>query len=59
MKTIDPIETWITTVAYSHSNSPHTRINYIHHFNKFERYAETTAQEIIQDYNKCKTDKEF
>ena len=59
MKTIDPIETWINTVAYSHSYSKLTRRNYEHHIRKFLDYAETTAEGILEQYNESKTDKQF
>jgi len=45
-------------MSFSHSNSENTKISYKHNFKKFLDFAETTAEEIIADYDKL-DDKQF
>jgi integrase len=54
----DAIENWLNTVAFSHSNSEYTRVNYKHHFQRFLDHAGTTAEQIIADYENS-DDKKF
>ncbi len=58
MLEIDPIENWLNTVAFSHSNSEKTRRTYKDNFQKLLTYAKITPMQIIEDYNKS-TEKEF
>lgn len=50
MTQIDPRETWLNTVAFSHSNSEHTRISYSSDLEKFEDHIGMTAQQIVDNY---------
>jgi len=59
MKEIDPIENWLNTVAFNHSNSLQTRTIYKAYFRKFLDHAQTTAESILQDYNASTSEKEF
>lgn len=56
---IDPIENWLDTVAFNHSNSQQTRRIYKAYFQKFLNHAQTTAENILQDYNTSITEREF
>lgn len=56
---INPIiENWLSTVAYSHSNSENTRIGYIYHFQRFLSHTGKTPEQILEDYEKM-DDKQF
>lgn len=56
---INPIiENWLSTVAYSHSNSKNTRIGYIYNFKRFLEHSKKTPEQILNDYNLME-DKQF
>jgi integrase len=46
------IENWLSTVAYSHSNSENTRIGYICNIQRFLRHVGKTPEQILEDYEK-------
>jgi integrase len=58
MTNITPVDNWLSQMAFSHSNSENTKISYKYYFKKFEDFAETTAEQIIADYEKL-DDKQF
>jgi integrase len=58
MTDTDTIENWLNTVAYSHSNSNNTRIQYTHHIQKFLNHIGKTADQILEEYQTL-DDKQF
>ena len=46
----NPIETWLTAVAYSHSNSESTRYAYKKSMGDFCFFIDTTPEKILADY---------
>jgi len=54
----DPVQTWIDSVGYSHSNSKNTAVNYIAFFKKFCQFIDKTPAEILADYEES-TDRDF
>jgi integrase len=52
------IENWLSTVAYSHSNSENTRIGYIYHIQRFLNHVGKMPEQILEDYEKM-DDKQF
>lgn len=55
---VTPIDNWLSQMAFSHSNSENTKVQYKYYFKKFEEFAETTAEQIVLDYEKL-DDKQF
>jgi site-specific recombinase XerC len=47
---IDPVEDWLNSVAYSHSQSKATELQYKRVWERFSNDVEMTAEEIIADY---------
>jgi integrase len=59
MQKIDQaLENWLTNVAISHSDSEPTKRTYNSNIIKFLTYANTTVDQIVEDYNKL-PEKEF
>jgi integrase len=52
------IENWLSTVAYSHSNSAGTRRGYTDSFYKFLEHSKKTPEQILKDYEEME-DKRF
>lgn len=50
MKQFDPLESWLNNVAYSHSDSKSTRINYKYNMERFCAFIDKTPKEIVKDY---------
>jgi len=46
----DVVESWLCTVAHSHSNSSQTRVMYEVNFQKFLDFVEKSAAEIVLEY---------
>lgn len=46
----NPIETWLTTVAYSHSQSESTEYAYKKNMEDFCKFQHTTPEKILTDY---------
>ena len=46
----DPVESWIDSVAYSHSNSPGTAAEYSITMEKFCNFIGKTPEQILDDY---------
>lgn len=55
---IDPVQTWLDNVAYSHSSSPRTERNYKLHFSQFCKFTGLTADRILMEYEQT-TDRAF
>lgn len=55
---LNPVETWLSNVAYSHSQSKSTEISYRQGLSKFLNFIEKTPEQILEDY-KNTTDREF
>lgn len=47
---IDLIETWLTTMGASHSDSESTKLGYTKDFKRFLEFAQTSPEEIMADY---------
>jgi site-specific recombinase XerD len=52
MKELNPLETWLQSVALSHSKSQGTAKQYTTYLNEFCRYIEATPQQVIDEYEK-------
>jgi len=50
MKTFNPIDNWLNSVAYAHSHSSSTKHNYTLFFTRFLQFIDKTASEILVDY---------
>jgi site-specific recombinase XerD len=48
----DPVEDWLNSVAYSHSQSKATEVQYKRVWERFSKDIEMTAEEIIEDYER-------
>jgi integrase len=44
------IENWLSTIAYSHSNSLNTRTGYIYNIQRFFDHAKKTPDQVLLDY---------
>ena len=55
---IDALTSWLDNVAYSHSGSQHTTINYKRNFQHFLDFIEKKTEDILADYDNS-TDREF
>ena len=55
---LDLVETWLNTVAYSHSGSEGTKNDYRFAFQYFSKFIEKTPQQILTEYEGS-TDREF
>jgi hypothetical protein len=51
MKEFDPVANWLSLVAYSHSHSKATEVQYKRVWGQFSGYVGKTANEIIADYD--------
>jgi site-specific recombinase XerC len=49
---IDPVEDWLNSVAYSHSQSKATEVQYKRVWERFSTDIGMTAEEIIKDYER-------
>ena len=54
----DPTDVWLTTVAYSHSQSRNTEYSYKKSMQDYCRFAEITPAEILAEYE-ITTEKTF
>lgn len=50
MATLDLIKIWLDSVGMSHSDSKYTRFAYRKYMEEFCKYAETTPQQIYEEY---------
>lgn len=50
IKTFNPIENWLSSVAYAHSHSASTQHNYRVFLTRFLQFIGRTASEILTDY---------
>ena len=50
MNPTDPIEIWITTVAYSHSQSKSTAYEYKKNMQDYCKFTHTTPNKILTEY---------
>ncbi|MCW4018469.1 MAG: site-specific integrase [Candidatus Bathyarchaeota archaeon] len=57
MKRIDLVSNWLSSVSYSHSQSKATEEQYKRVWHKFACFFETTAEEIVADYEAIGYDK--
>lgn len=55
---LNPIETWLSNVAYSHSQSRNTAISYRQGLSKFLSFIEKTPEQLLEDYENT-TDRKF
>lgn len=46
----DPVESWIDNVAYSHSGSPHTELEYRMYLKRFCIFVGKTPDQILEEY---------
>lgn len=46
----NPIQNWLDTVAFSHSNSKHTAKSYTLSFQRFLAFSDKTAEQILAEY---------
>ncbi len=58
MKSVNVLDTWLSTVGFSHSNSKSTDITYRINFQKFLDFIEKTPEQILTEYEKS-TDRRF
>jgi len=58
MSKFDPVELWISNVAYSHSKSIETEEHYKRFLKKFCGFIERTPQQILDDYEET-NDRQF
>ena len=52
------MENWLSTVAYSHSNSKQTRAAYTTQFQKFLDFVEKTPEQVVKEYERS-SDRKF
>ncbi|MCK4435072.1 hypothetical protein KAU92_06240 [Candidatus Bathyarchaeota archaeon] len=50
MSECNPVDTWLSMVAYSHSNSPQTAVLYRIHLEKFTEFIGKTPEQIVKQY---------
>jgi len=55
---LDPVQTWLDNVAFSHSGSNKTTDMYRRNFSKFLEFIGKSADDIIEEYKRS-TDREF
>lgn len=58
MQKFNVVEAWLDNVAYSHSKSESTRVQYRRHLNRFCRFIGKTAEQILDEYEGM-SDREF